>query len=666
VQHVKALDGVRGVAVLSVITYHFTQPALQGVGGRLPAFGGGFLGVDLFFVLSGFLITGLLIREHDGAGRIALKDFWLRRARRLLPALFLLLLVVAGMTATYSPMEKGTMRWDILTGIAYVINWRFVASGQSYFDNLFAPSPVKHLWSLAIEEQYYLLWPLLVALVLGFVLRRGGIRDRRKIFALLTIAILASAVVLAMTYVQADPSRAYYGTDGRAHELLVGAAAAAVAGRWSRTGGPPPRVYAISALAGLCGITLSMLVMSDRGALYYHGGSLFFSLCAALLIVGVLDRRSPIARLMEYRVLAYTGTISYGLYLWHWPIAVWLTADRSGLAGSRLLIARLGVTLAVALVSFYLLEQPARSGSLRVFTETPVAALKSVGCVLVTLLIVTAVTTYGAEDRPDYLVNQAAPPQPASVPRTAAAQAVGAPGPIALIGDSVARNFAPVFQQYATGTLHRTSYAFGFGGCATGDLQYIGTSLEGLPADYCKRQLFDVWTKQLDTLRPEYVFIHSRRDGYDLFVDGKHLVAGTPEWLAASEAEWDRTLRYLIDHGTRTVVLILPLFSTGQTPQCESGDPAEAHTQRCGATPDGFMGEGPLRAALRHWAARHTDTVKTVDLVPFVCPQSTKPCPKKVDGITLRIADGIHFTDKGQAWIVPKLFARSGLFGGPQ
>ena len=197
---------------------------------------------------------------------------------------------------------------------------------------------------------------------------------------------------------------------------------------------------------------------------------------------------------------------------------------------------------------------------------------------------------------------------------------------IALIGDSVARNFGDAFQAKAT-SLGRASFAIGFGGCATGDLQYVhgdGKNLNGNPPDFCVVQHYRLWTAKVVEMRPEIVFIHSRRDGYDLMVDGRHLLAGTPEWVAASEAEWDRTLHFLVEHGTTTVVVILPMYQIGEKPNCESGRPAEARTLRCGASADGFMGVGPIRAAYRHWAAQHDQVHYNRVRVPTRRPGSAR------------------------------------------
>ena len=219
--YMPALDGIRALAVAAVLLYH----------GEVSWAQGGYLGVDAFFVLSGFLITSLLLAEWRGEGRIALSAFWARRARRLLPALFLVLAGVAVYGAVVAaPVELDQLRRDGLSALGYVANWGQIFSHQSYFQSFAAPSPLRHTWSLAIEEQFYLVWPLLVAGVLRW--RRGSFRSLTMITGAL---LVASATWMVLLYTPgADPTRVYYGTDTRAQSLLMGALLALVLARRRR------------------------------------------------------------------------------------------------------------------------------------------------------------------------------------------------------------------------------------------------------------------------------------------------------------------------------------------------------------------------------------------------------------------------------------------------
>jgi peptidoglycan/LPS O-acetylase OafA/YrhL len=208
-----ALDGLRAVAVLGVLFYH----------GLVSWWRGGFLGVDVFFTLSGYLITTLLLMERDATSRIDLKGFWIRRARRLLPALFLVTAFVAAYGAFFAePLELSSLRADSIASLFYVANWRFIFSGQSYFSALLAPSPVKHTWSLAIEEQWYLFWPIVFTLGYKFT----KFRARNWAIGLLGFAALSGLLMAVLYHPGSDPSRVYYGTDTRAQPLLLGAALA--------------------------------------------------------------------------------------------------------------------------------------------------------------------------------------------------------------------------------------------------------------------------------------------------------------------------------------------------------------------------------------------------------------------------------------------------------
>ena len=205
-----ALDGLRAVAVSVVVLYHLGYSWMRG----------GFMGVDAFFVLSGFLITSLLLHERRRTGRTHFGNFWSRRARRLLPAVFLMIAVVTWYGSTVVGVYSlDTLRWDAVSGVLYYANWHFIASGQSYFSLFVAPSPLTHLWSLAIEEQFYLVWPL----VFAFVASRSRLRT---LFAVCVGGVVASQILMIALYDEADPSRAYYATPARLNTMLIGCALA--------------------------------------------------------------------------------------------------------------------------------------------------------------------------------------------------------------------------------------------------------------------------------------------------------------------------------------------------------------------------------------------------------------------------------------------------------
>ena len=371
VRFVPGLDGLRGVAVLAVLAFH------AGLGWAT----GGLLGVDVFFVLSGFLVTSLLLAEFSGSGTIGLARFWARRARRLLPALFLLLLGVCAYAIWIGGgIPPVQLRGDALSTLAYFANWHFIATGQDYFVRFGASSPLLHTWSLAVEEQFYLVWPL-VGLV---VLRRFG---RRGIGWAAGILGAASAATCASLYLAgASVNRLYFGTDTRAQAIMVGALLAVLL---PITGDRPPvdnagppepaaltraerrrsarrpvrdRLIGALGLAGAAGLAFALHDVRGSGRLLYEGGFLVVGLCSAAVIALVVEQpRALLSRALAWRPLRYVGRISYGLYLFHWPLFLVLDGSRTGLDGVALLSVRMAAAFAAAALSFRFVERPVRS-----------------------------------------------------------------------------------------------------------------------------------------------------------------------------------------------------------------------------------------------------------------------------------------------------------------
>ena len=354
-----ALDGLRALAIAGVVAYHL----------GLGAAPGGYLGVDLFFVLSGFLITSLLLDEHRSSGRIGLGAFWARRARRLLPALLLLLVALAAAAGAgwlVVGTDLSTLRSDGLATLAYVANWHQLFAGQSYFSQFTQPSPLQHTWSLAIEEQFYVVWPLLVVALL-WVGRRSG---RRSVGAAALGGAALSALWMGwLAGHGASFDRLYYGTDTRAFELLVGAGlAAALAGRAAPdraadSGGTRRRRLALRHAMGVVAVAGLFALWSTAAGpprWLFEGGMVLAATVGAVIVADVRDGRGPLARVLEVRPLRYVGRISYGIYLWHWPVITEVTADRVGFGGAGLALLRVCTTLALAAVSFAAVEQPLR------------------------------------------------------------------------------------------------------------------------------------------------------------------------------------------------------------------------------------------------------------------------------------------------------------------
>ncbi len=372
-----ALDGLRGAAVAAVLVFH----------GGFSWARGGFLGVSTFFTLSGFLITTLLLTEHDRRGRTDLRRFWSRRFRRLMPASLLCLggVVIFGATVATSGQLQN-LRVEVLAALADVANWQLIVSGTSYADLFTAPSPVQHFWSLAIEEQFYVLFPL--AMVGLFALGRRTRHIHRAVAIGLGVALCGS--LLATFLLQgAAIDRIYYGTDTRSAELTLGALLAVALNRRRL----PVVVTDVLRWVGLAALLLTVALWStvqlDDGWLY-RGGLAAFGLVSVAVIAAAVQDRGPVRRALSWEPLRRLGLVSYGVYLFHWPIFLWLTPERTGLGQWPLFGLRVAVTLGAAVASFFLLERPVRTRQIltgrQALTLAPLAfAAVAVGVLAVTV-----------------------------------------------------------------------------------------------------------------------------------------------------------------------------------------------------------------------------------------------------------------------------------------
>lgn len=349
------LDGLRALAVLAVIAYHLNL-------GWAP---GGLLGVGVFFTLSGYLITDLLLGQHEITGRLQLADFWLRRARRLLPALFVMLAVVAAWVTLLDRDQLPVIRGAVASSAAYVGNWWLIAQHSSYFAQFAPPMPLGHLWSLAVEEQFYLIWPWL--LLLGLRWARGRRRTRTRLAAATLLLAAVSAVAMALLYRPGyDPTRIYDGTDTRAFAVLIGAALAFVwpsrhlgrdvteTARWILDG---------IGITGLAVIAVLIWRTSEYSPFLYRGGMVLLSVGTALTVGAAASPASRLGVLLGIRPLRWIGVRSYGIYLWHYPIIVLTTPanGRDGLARGALQVA---AAFGVAALSWRFVEEPVRHGAI--------------------------------------------------------------------------------------------------------------------------------------------------------------------------------------------------------------------------------------------------------------------------------------------------------------
>ncbi|WP_408935305.1 acyltransferase family protein [Corynebacterium marquesiae] len=360
-RQVKGLDGLRGLAVIAVVLYHFFPSLLPG----------GYLGVDLFFVLSGFLITSLLVREFRTSGTISLKDFWVRRFRRILPAAVSVLVMCTALVAWIGGDLAVGLRQQFLGTLFFVNNWTQIATSQSYFaDNevqVFA-----HYWSLAVEEQFYVIWPLLITGV--FLISRR--KPRRLPILVAAVLAIGSAVVMALLYVPGeDPTRVYYGTDTHAFGLLTGAVLSLLmtstksdpqADSWAAAGKAESRIAGIIGTLALIGYGAQLFLMPDDAEITYRGGLFLTSVLGVLMVWGVVREYGPMTPLFRTKVMRWFGQRSFSLYLWHWPVIMMLKAlfegnqnsDKSWILG----LVAVPISLLLSEISYQFIENPFRRG----------------------------------------------------------------------------------------------------------------------------------------------------------------------------------------------------------------------------------------------------------------------------------------------------------------
>jgi peptidoglycan/LPS O-acetylase OafA/YrhL len=352
-----ALDGVRALAVGAVVMFHLPVTQL----------GGGYLGVDLFLVLSGYLITSLLMAEAEGTGRIRLGRFWMRRIRRLIPALVVMLAVTAAWMAIVDWTLLARTRTMLLAGLGYVTNWYIVAVPWVPWSPEARSGAYEHLWSLAVEEQFYLVWPL----VMGAVMVLFGLGRR----TLLIGAVAGAIASVALSFLIFDGSwestaRIYLGTDTRAIALLIGiiAALALPPARFTawRPAGLRAGLLELAGVVGLLGSLGLMIGFAQGGELLYRGGFAIVAVVAGLLVIAAAHPATATARLFSLAPLMWIGARSYGIYLWHLPVVALLAPEFGvGLSDGWRSLLQVVVTVAIAAVSYRYVEMPIRTRGFR-------------------------------------------------------------------------------------------------------------------------------------------------------------------------------------------------------------------------------------------------------------------------------------------------------------
>jgi len=629
-RYIPALDGLRAAAVLAVMLYHGGVTWMQG----------GYLGVDAFFVLSGFLITALLLGEWRSTGGIAFGRFWIHRARRLLPALGLVVLGIIAYGAFLAPADQlGALRNDVLATLGYVNNWHLIDSGQGYFEQFAAPSPLRHAWSLAIEEQFYLVWPLVVYALSRWL--RMSWRTMATLFAGLAVV---SCAWMAVAYSGDGVNRAYYGTDTRAQALLIGAALAVVYGAV----GPARaelarRALTVGASAAVAVTGWLLVTAGDDTTWLFQGGYLLAAAAVGAVIARVAQPQAGVlGAALSWAPLRWVGRISYGLYLWHWPIFVVVTTSRVGLSGTALLALRLALTFAAATASYYLVELPVRRGALRgwrswVAVPTAVGALAG-GILLVTSDAKPVIASGGparAASRQVRQENEAAKRALASRADDVAAQR---PISVLMVGDSVALTLGLGLQEvgleHQMFTVNRSQLGCGLthGGevLVEGRVQSIN--------DYCDQ--VPKWSEAAQELRPDLaLLLIGAWDAYDRRIDGRWIAFGTPEWDARMTADLQAAVEALSSTGATVVFATVPHFENRSVVNQPSEFKSAFDPWRV----------DHLNDLIRRVAASNTSRVTVVDLERYLAGP----------GQQVLLEDGVHFgVDSRKVvaqWLAPRL-----------
>ncbi|MBU9763496.1 acyltransferase [Mycobacterium sp. TNTM28] len=637
---IPALDGVRAIAVALVLAGH----------GGVPGVAGGFIGVDVFFVLSGFLITSLLIDEFRRTERIDLKGFWIRRAKRLLPAMVLMTLAVVIARPLFPSDAVSTLREDAVGAFFWMANWVFVAADTDYFSQGDTPSPLQHTWSLAVEEQYYVIWPLLVLAAALLVRRRSVGAVRGVVFGLAVLGVLSSAA--ASILMSGDPgrlNRVYFGTDTRAQALLIGAAAAALLVRdWSALTVSGTLIRArwrrwvawILPVIGVAVLAVAAHLATGSVEEFRHGLLIVVALGAVLVVAPVaMDQDGYVARALGWFPLVTLGVISYGVYLWHWPIFLILNGERTGLSGWALLALRCAVTIAVSWVSWWAIEQPVRH-----WRPQHVPMLRLAAATVATAAVVT--TT---------VVPVGPPTQPGGPEVMAAAaleQDVGAERPVALgsppsrlapgtqtvavFGDSVAWTMLRYLPD--TPGFHFSDYTtIGCGIARGGPYRSAGETLNQKPeCDSWPER----WAQRIGHDRPDTVLlVIGRWETVDRTWRGRWTHIGNDAYDAYLEGELKRALDILSSTGAR-VVATTALYN------------------RRGERPDGTLYPEDQPGRVQAWnsmlrkAAARRPNVSVLDFNAKLNPSGKYTA--KINGVRLR-SDGVHPTSEAVKWLTPWL-----------
>jgi len=614
---------LRGVAVAVVVLYHLGQTNDLGWFHRFTQ--GGFLGVSAFFTLSGYLITSLLILEFESVGFVNLGGFWPRRLRRLMPASLLTLAVVLVLTpliGTASQLQ--VLPGQIWSAIGYVFNWHQILSGNEYAASFNAPSPLNHFWSLAVEEQAYLVVPFVVAITMKLAHRRSAVAG---VFSVITaLSFLAMVVLGGGEY----SNRVYLGTDTRVGELAIGGVLAALSlGGTGRLIDRFRSLLPVASIIATVGLVLSWSLVPIENPWLYRGGFSIHGAAICVIIAAITSGTYPLARILESSALVELGKISYGVYLFHWPIMLWLTPDVVPLAAVVIAVMQVALTISLAIVSYHVFERPVRFSRLITGNQRAVVPL-----VALAVLAAGAAVLPDPDDNDLVALESVGGVVDAAPQQRDSAEAAAATRPLRLLvmGDSFAKSIGIGFEQLAALDATVSVYNRGLVGCPFGTTGWNrGIGLERQADQECLGRPGN-FEESTQLFEPDVVLaaggmwdIADRRP--DGFADWTHV--GDPAYddflrqeLGARMDEWSA-------HGAMVVWLTAPTFSPIYNPEMYMAKPPYSEAE---------PGRSERFNELVNEAAALRTNVVVVDLATWM-----KNSPGGEFSPDLRI-DGVHFT----------------------
>ena len=636
-----ALDGYRGLFVVLVIAYHFGVTALVG----------GWVGINHFFVFSGFLITRLLLKERQKTGRIDVRRFYVRRARRVLPAMFVLVAAVLVHTAFFADAEqRKEYAGDAFATLGFFLNWRLISRGDAYFDQFVDPSPLRHAWTLSVEEQFYVIVPFLVLALVALARRRGA----KAGIALALAAVSACWTAQLGFETPQDQTRLYYGTDTRVQALLVGVALGCLLGLGNDKRGPvlPPR--AVTQALGVIGfgVSVSAVFLLDPSTtwVYDRGGILLFAVGAALMGWSSVDPRNLlINRIFGWEPLAFLGRISYGLYLYHWPINLWV--DVPGLPDIAEAVLKGALTFAAAYLSFRYIEVPVLQNGVKGLLPKSTSGARQFVAVGSALALVLGSglmwTMTRVSGPPQYVANV-----PDLVPGQKAYPMTSSRTTVAMVGDSVPLKLVENYPSLNFPGLHPVALAVP--GCDMLDIPIVDSKSKIVPNPKdCASLKRDLTSKVRGSGAEAAVLMPGVHLASRHMLDGRKVWIDDAAYRDLAKKRLTETVGKIRAGGAQRVYVTtvpcrqadLSVLPPEDAAAMRADGPALAESQR----PD------QVNALIREWASE--EHVPLLDLARTVCSNPFQP---EVSGKRL-YTDSVHFSEEATPmiwkWLAPQVLA---------